>query len=133
MDEVAKKKYAELQLIDGKMRQIEAQIDAVSDRLGQISEVQNYLDDLKNVKLGSDALVPLSEGIFVKASIKDNENLLVNVGSGICVGKSVDGTKELLNDRISELSGHRARLVAEIEAQAMQAEKLEAELLKMPK
>ncbi|MFH1182314.1 MAG: prefoldin subunit alpha [Candidatus Woesearchaeota archaeon] len=126
-----KEKYLALQMLAGKMKQIEAQVQAVSERLAQIREVEDSLDELKAAKAGSEALVPVSEGIFVKAAIKDTASLIVNVGSGVCVEKTPEQTKELLNQRVSELAAHRTQLIAELEMQAMQADKLETELSKL--
>jgi prefoldin alpha subunit len=132
-EEELKEKYLALQMLAGKMKQLEEQVQAVSERLALIREVEDSLDELKSAKADVDALVPVSEGIFVKASIKDANSLIVNVGSGVCVEKTPDETKELLNQRSSELSGHRTQLMAELEMQAMQADKLEAELSKLAK
>jgi len=55
-------------------------------------------------------------------------NLIVNVGSNVCIEKTTDETKELLKQRIAELSNHRSELMTELEMQALQAEKLETEL-----
>lgn len=115
------------------MKQIEAQVQAVSERLAQITEVEDSLDELKSAKSGVDALVPVSEGIFAKATIKDTGSLIVNVGSGVCVEKTPEQTKELLGQRVSELSAHRTQLMTELEMHAMQANKLEAELSNLSK
>jgi len=65
-EEELKEKYVEMQLIGNKMKQLESQIETVRERLVRIREVENDLDELKNTKLGSEALVPISEGIFVR-------------------------------------------------------------------
>jgi prefoldin alpha subunit len=130
-DEALKEKYLALQMLAKGMKQLQEQIQAVSERLSMLRDVEEALDELKASKEGTEALVPVSEGIFMKASIKDSNSLIVNVGSGVCVEKTPEQTKELLSQRVSELSNHRSQLLAELEMQAMQAEELETELSKL--
>jgi prefoldin alpha subunit len=130
-EEEMREKYMALEMLANNMKQFEKQIHAVSERLTMIRDVNQSLDELAASKAGAESLVPLSEGIFVKSSIKDVSTLIVNVGSGVCVEKTPEQTKELLNARISELSNHRSQLMAELEMQAMEAQQLETELSKL--
>jgi len=47
-------------------------------------------------------LAPIINGIFVKAELKDNQNLLINVGADTVVEKTVSQAVELLKERQKE-------------------------------
>jgi len=68
------------------------------------------LGELMNAKIGVNLLVPVSEGIFAKASLSDHKTLLVNVGSNVVVEKTIEETRNLLQDRNQELKEHREEL-----------------------
>jgi prefoldin alpha subunit len=126
-DEV-KERYMELQMIGNRIKQLQAQVESVSERILNMKAVQKSLDELKEVKLGSNTLVPISEGIFVKAKLQDVKELVVNVGGEVCVKKSVEDTKGLIEKQLSGMKGHRNELLFGLEKLGMQAERLEKEL-----
>jgi len=48
------------------------------------------LKELKNVQKGNEMYVPMGAGIFVKAQTEETHNVVMNVGAGVCVEKTVD-------------------------------------------
>ncbi|WP_052885036.1 prefoldin subunit alpha [Thermofilum pendens] len=72
-----------------------------------IAEVDSAILALKNISSledGKEILVPVSAGVYVRASIKRQEKFLVAIGSNILVEKSLDEAVEFLNKRKEELS-----------------------------
>ena len=81
------KMYLELQLLDEQMKQIQKQITMLDEQLVELNNTIQALDDFNKTSVGSNILVPLSPGVFANAELKDNKELLVNVGSNIVVKK----------------------------------------------
>lgn len=96
-------RYAELQMLERQIKQVQGQIEQVEGQIGEIEYVQQSLRDLKDVGVGSELFVPLSSGIFVKAELKDNAFVLVNVGAGAVVKKSIEEASEILEHQAIEL------------------------------
>ena len=127
-EELVKEKYTELQILGNTIKQLQAQVEAITERVLAVKSVDNSLDELKGVTAGSDSLVPVSEGIFVKATLKDVKELVVNVGGDVCVSKTIEETKELIGKRLAELEEHRGKLIAEMEKAGLQAGNMETEI-----
>lgn len=122
------RKYMQLQMFDQQLKQCRQQLEAVQSQMAEVQAVLLALDDVSKSKIGSELLAPLSAGIFVKAELKDNHLLNVNVGSSTIVEKSVQETKGLLERQILELSKMNEDLLGQFTNTAGEAEKLQAEL-----
>ena len=94
---------SELQQLQGYLQQVEEQVQEVTAALESMDEIQGTE--------GSEAYVPLTSGIYVKARIEDASRFLINVGQGVTTSKSLDETKQLLEDQQSELQETQEKLV----------------------
>ena len=70
----------------------------------------------------------MTAGIFAKTSLKENDALLVNVGAGVIVKKSVPETKELIQKQFVEVQKLQRDITTEIETLAQKAQKLEQDI-----
>ncbi len=95
--------YVELQVLHQQVQQFQQQLHEIEQQVMSIARVQQYLNEFKDLKEGTEILVPLSSGIFATAQVKDNKNLKVNVGSDVVVSKNVDETNQLLAEQAKEL------------------------------
>lgn len=126
-EQVIQQKYAELYQVDMNMRQLQQQVEAVNQQIMELEFVVQNLDDFKNVEMNSEANCMLSPGIFVKAKITDNKNVLLNVGGGTVVEKSVDQAKELLQQQSWELRNLQDELLHNLDQFTEKANKLKEE------
>jgi prefoldin alpha subunit len=117
--------YLALQLYDAQIKQVQKQVQAVEAQLMEVDQVQLSLDEFGRTKPGSEALVPVSNGIFARAELRDTAKLLVNVGSGAVAEKTVAEAKELLKGQAAELRKTEQELLQAIERLAGEAEKAE--------
>jgi len=124
------KMYLELQFLDEQMKQIQKQITMLDEQLVELNNTIQALDDFNKTAIGANILVPLSPGVFANAELKDNKELLVNVGSNIVVKKNVDETKELLKKRLDNIKQYRDLILAEMQKINLQAVNLDQEINK---
>lgn len=124
-------KYLEFQAIDQKLQQAQQNLQQYDEHIAEMQKIKENLDDLKKVKAGTEIMVPVSSGIFVKAEMKNSDELMVNVGGGNVVGRTVEGTKTLLDAQLKEIK--KSRGVAEENFQHImnQAKLLEEEIAKI--
>lgn len=61
----------------------------------------------------SDLLIPIGGGIFIEASAKPPERLLVSIGADVIIEKTKDGAISFLEDRIKELENAISNLEAQ--------------------
>lgn len=127
-ENLLKEKYTELRLIDQQIRQIQKQLQELENQVLEIMYVQQSLDDLKEVKVGKEILVPVSNGIFAKAALKENNELLVNVGANTVVSKDVDSVKKMLEENINEIKKLETRFLQDLQQLSMRATGIEKEM-----
>ncbi|MBW3004977.1 prefoldin subunit alpha [Candidatus Woesearchaeota archaeon] len=128
--QVMQQKYMEMQMLDQQLKQIQQQLHAVEQQAMEVEFVIDALGNISKVEPGSDILVPLSSGIFVKAKIQDNKELLVNVGGNTTVNKSVPEVQEMLKKQIAELEKVKKDLVDNFTKFANKMQQLQADLMK---
>jgi prefoldin alpha subunit len=122
------KAYMELQMLDQQMKQVQKQVEAVEQKAAELDEVQQNLDALAASKPGTEMMVPITNGIFVKAKLEDNRKLAVNVGGNTVVTKDVPATKALLAEQATDMRKFQAELVEQFEKMAERAAQLQSEL-----
>lgn len=121
-------KYMQLQMFNQQLQQLQQQLEAIQHQAMEIQTILLALDDIAKTEVGKEILVPLSSGIFVKAEIKDNKMLRVNVGSNTVVEKTVQETKALLDRQIIELDKLNKDLTSQYTKIVGEAEKVQTEL-----
>ena len=112
---VSQAKDEELKMLDSQARMISQQLEGVDSSILEIEYLKNSLDELKLVKKDSEILAPMSNGIFVKASIHNVDKLLVNVGNNVVVEKSIEETKVLLDEQAKEMMTMRETLIGQMQ------------------
>lgn len=123
-----KEKYTELRMIDQQIRQIQKQLQELENQVLEIMYVQQSLDDLKNVKVGKEILVPVSNGIFAKATLKENNELLVNVGASTVVKKDIASVKKMLEGNVNEIKKLESHFLQDLQKLSLQAAEIEKEM-----
>jgi len=126
-------KYMQMQLIEQQMQQVQKQLRIIDQQMQELNMTEQALDELKNTKAGTEILVPMASGIFVKAELKDNKDLAVNVGADTVVKKNVDEAKKLITVQIEEVTQMQQDLNVNLEKLASSAQVLEKELQKLIK
>jgi prefoldin alpha subunit len=100
----------ELKILDKHIKELQSQIETLDEQSVELAYIQQSIDDLKKAERGSTVLVPLSNGIFAKATLEESDKLLVNVGSNIVVGKTYDQTKDMMAAQTKDLQEMRGTL-----------------------
>lgn len=132
-EETARKKYLELQLLQQKMQQVQQQMEELDQQTLQIAGTGESLEEFKDVKEGTEILVPVANGIFARAKVTDTQQLLVNVGASINVQKSVPDVKRLMASQVKELKQLQEDLAKQLQQMADMAEKAQSELQELVK
>ena len=122
------KKYVELQMIDAQINQIQKQIQMLDNQLMELEMINVSLDDFGNISAGTEILTSLAPGIYTKAELKDNDELIVNVGSNIVVKKNVAETKKMINHQLGEMRKLQEQIIAELNKLILKAGSIEQEI-----
>ncbi|MBW3011181.1 prefoldin subunit alpha [Candidatus Woesearchaeota archaeon] len=107
--------YMELQQLSQGIKQSQEQIQQITAQLEDLNATEQALDDIPNSEIDSELLVPMSAGIFVKAGLKENKKVVINVGAGTAVEKDIADTKELVLRQKQELTNIRDQLAEQMQ------------------
>lgn len=130
-DEMLKDKYAELRMASLQIKQLQEQLEALDAKRQELENAMTSLDELKGSQKKAKMLAPVTEGMFLSATLESNEELIVNVGGNVCVKKTVEQAKGMLKERLQELSGYQESMLEELNKLTDQATGIEAELGQM--
>tara|TARA_Y100000310_G_scaffold345759_1_gene469392 strand:- start:7025 stop:7435 length:411 start_codon:yes stop_codon:yes gene_type:complete len=129
----AQELYAQLQMIEEHAKQLQQQGQAIESQQMDLKMTERSIDEFKSLKKGDEMMVPLSNGIFAKAELKNNEDLLINVGSQVIVKKSPDEAKELLKEQLNNIVDVKGKLQSEMEKLSDQGQKIQKKLQELMK
>ena len=124
----AQEMYMQFQVLDQNIKQLQKQLEMITHQLIELNATSNSLDELKTIGNGKEIFVPLSSGIFAKASIKDTSELLVNVGANVVVRKDVASTKTLIQNQMEEIKKIQKQIIDELDKMTNHAAQLEMQL-----
>lgn len=97
-----RKKTFQLTLMDGKLRELEQQFELVEKQINELQQCSSALDEIKNVKTGSEMLSPVSPGIFLKTQLKENNEVIINVGAKIFCKKNLVEAKKFIEQKLEQ-------------------------------
>ena len=96
------------QMFEQQMQNIQQQLQAVEQAIVDMGCLNLGLDELKGGK-GKEIVAPIGKGIFAKANLS-SEELLVDIGEGNIIQKTIPQTKELIQEQIKRLGNAKEEL-----------------------
>lgn len=127
VNEELRQKYLEFQMAVEQMRQMHAHLQAVEAKRSELELNISSLEDIKGRK-SAEMLAPIVEGVFLRAELKSDSEVVVNVGAGVCVNKKIEEAVAILREKQAELGRYAKELAAEIETASEGIKELEEEL-----
>jgi len=100
----------ELRRLSMEMRYLEQTADALQQRISMVNAALtdiNYanmtLDGIEKEKENSEMLIPIGGSSYVKAKIADTNKVIIGLGSGVSIEKTLPEAKVILKERLDEL------------------------------
>jgi prefoldin alpha subunit len=125
------KKYVEYQVLEQQIKQLQQQLEKMEAQTAEIAAVEQSLTDIGKAKQGDEILVPVSGGLFFRATVKDSNHFLVNVGNNVVVEKDVEGAKQLVSDQAKEIDKYKDQVTQQLAKQLEEHQEAEKELKKL--
>lgn len=123
----------QLQELQGQIQQLELTKETITERQ---SEVDEAIDAIDTLETDSVVQVPLGGGAYVRASIEDIEEIIVEVGSDYAVELEQDDAQaslerkhDQLDERLDEVSDFIAELDSQSDEVEQRAQQLQQQLL----
>lgn len=122
-------KYLELKSLEQQINHSQQQISILNKQIIEFKNLSDNLIKIKQTKKDTEMFSPLGAGIFLKAELKDTQNVIMNVGSNTFILKTVDEASDLIKRQVEELGSIINQLELNLQELVMHAQKLEQEII----
>ncbi|NGM70077.1 prefoldin subunit alpha [Natronolimnobius sp. AArcel1] len=130
----------QLQQLSQELQELEQQIEALEGEVESLrqekTEIDEATDALETLESGSTVQVPLGGGAFLRATIEDIDEAIVELGANYAAEFEQDGAvdaleskKELVDEQISELNDEVTELEAESQQLEQQAQQMQQQAM----
>lgn len=104
MSDESKEKYLELQMLNSQMQQLQQQIQNAEMQSSEMARLAVSIEESKNIKNNQPLLVPLGQGIFLRAKAEEPKEVIMSVGADVVVEKSLDEAEDIVKRQQNELN-----------------------------
>ncbi len=122
--------YVELQILEQQAIQVQQYLETLEQQRLELDRLLISLDELKNIK-DFRMFSPFGAGIYLDSEIKNNKEILINVGSNIIVKKSVDDAKELVNGQVGKINDAINEVAVGLQDNIVRIQDLREEVIKL--
>ena len=109
-EEVLRRLILELRILEGRAGELQNRLNMLNAFSNEVQLARATLDGLKEEKSGTQVLLPVGGGSFVKAVIAEPEKVLVGVGAGVSIEKDRTKAVESLQEQQDQLESARQSL-----------------------
>ena len=125
---ILQEKYVELQLLSMQIKQLEEQLSLLDQKSAELANLHDALHKLHELKPGTKSFVPIGPGVFASGAIEHTNEVLLNVGAGVIVKKSVHEAEESVTKQLEQLEDITLELSHNLKEYIAKAQAVEAEL-----
>ena len=123
----------ELQQLSQQIQAVESQLESIQTEIQNLRARQGDIDEaveaIESLETGSTVQVPVGGGAYVRATVDDIDEVIVDIGADYAAERGQDGAvslleerKALVADRIDELNDAAAQLRSQGEELSQEAE-----------
>jgi len=94
------------------LESIDIQLQYLQSTLADYQRAKITVEQLNTVDDNSEILIPVGAGTFVNGSLKNTSNVLIGVGAGIVIEKTVDEAVIKLEERIKRIQENLEKMVS---------------------
>ena len=125
------KKYAQLQHMENTLQEAQAQIMRLENQIQELAGAKLSLESLAATAPGEEILVPITNGMFIKATLMQMDPVLVNIGADTIIDKPRADALKLLEQQEQQMLAAHQRLFKAFTEMEEHAKSIEAELQKL--
>ena len=109
-EEQIRRLSVELQLLEQTAENMQSRLNLLNAAITDLTYAGATLDGLEKEKENVGLLVPIGGSSYVKAKLDNIDRLVVGIGAGVSVEKTLPETKEVIKNRREELEKTRLSL-----------------------
>jgi len=109
-EETFRRLVVELRILEGTAEALQSRISLVNAALAELRVANLTLEGLEKEEKEVPLVVPIGGGSYIEATLRSADKVIVGVGAGVAIEKTVKEAKENLGNRISDLEKTRTSL-----------------------
>ncbi len=121
--------YMKFQMLQQQAMRTQKQVQALDEQGMELKIIEQGIKDFAATPLDTEILVPLSSGIFVKAKLTDNKEVIVNVGSNVTVKKTMKEAEDLVATQTVEIRKVQEQLLQDLTKMEVELKILEHNIM----
>jgi len=94
------------------LESIDIQLQYLQSTLADYQRAKITVSQLNTIDDNSELLIPVGAGTFVNGSLKNTSNVLIGVGAGVVIEKTVDEAVIKLEERIKRIQENLEKMVS---------------------
>ncbi len=97
------KKVMEFNMFEMKLNELGQQKELIEKQINEFKSLQFSLDKLEDIKKQTEMFSLIGQDTFIVSDLKENDKVLVNIGSKIFVKKNLEDAKETIGKKIVQI------------------------------
>jgi prefoldin alpha subunit len=114
-EELVRQLAAEIRILEGSAGALQSRLDVVRAAISEFTLAHDTLDGLTKLTDGESVLVPVGAGSYIRMTIADSKKLIMGVGAGVAMERSVGSSVEELKSRLQELDKARTSIQQQLD------------------
>ncbi len=127
-DPAHQEQMMEYRVLAEQIQQVQQHLATLEQHVQQLQSVQQALTQLSTMSAPRETFVPVGAGIFFTGTIQNTQEVLLNVGSNICVKKPVQEAVQTIDKQLMEVQGVIDHFEQELQKGMQRVEELKHEL-----
>ena len=112
----------EYKLLLHQFQKLQQNIAALEQHIDDLKKIQENIETIATTEVGKETLIPLGSGIFIKGTLSNNKELLMNVGANVCLDKPIPEALQTVAKQAEEVGALIDQLEQETENIALRLE-----------
>jgi prefoldin alpha subunit len=100
----------ELQMLEGTAEAMQQRLSFVNAALRELTYTRMTLEGVEKEQSDASLLVPIGGSSFIMAKLEATDKIIVGMGAGVSIEKTVVEAKEIVRSRIGELEKSRVEM-----------------------
>jgi prefoldin alpha subunit len=97
----------ELRILEGTAEQLQARLSLVTASLRDLNMSRTAIEGVEKENPDASLYVPVGGGSFIKAKLESNDTVVIGIGAGVSIERSLTEAKQIIQNRISEIEKSR--------------------------
>jgi prefoldin alpha subunit len=97
-------------MLEGTADAMQQRLSFVNAALRELTYTRMTLEGVEKEQSDASVLVPIGGGSFVRAKLETTDKIIVGMGAGVSIEKTIVESKEIVRSRLSEMEKSRVEM-----------------------